>query len=33
MLGEGFDGYQTKPVSLRDFIAEVERVLRVRSQG
>jgi CheY-like chemotaxis protein len=33
MLGEGFDGYQTKPVSLKDFIAEVERVLRVRSQG
>ncbi|MGH7808826.1 MAG: response regulator [Candidatus Binatia bacterium] len=29
MLGEGFDGYQTKPVSLKDFLAEVERVLKV----
>jgi len=27
MLAEGFDGYQTKPISLRDFLAEVERVL------
>lgn len=30
MLAEGFDGYQTKPVSLKDFIAEVERVLGTR---
>lgn len=30
MLGEGFDGYQTKPVSLKDFLAEVERVLGMR---
>ncbi len=33
MLAEGFDGYQTKPVALKDFIAEVERLLRVRSQA
>ena len=28
MLAEGFDGYQTKPISLNDFLGEVERVLR-----
>ena len=27
MLAEGFDGYQTKPITLKDFLAEVERVL------
>ncbi len=27
MLAEGFDGYQTKPISLKDFFGEVERVL------
>jgi CheY-like chemotaxis protein len=27
MLVEGFDGYQTKPISLKDFLGEVERVL------
>ena len=27
MLAEGFDGYQTKPISLKDFLGEVERVL------
>jgi CheY-like chemotaxis protein len=32
MLAEGFDGYQTKPISLKDFLGEVERVLKVRSQ-
>jgi hypothetical protein len=32
MLAEGFDGYQTKPISLRDFLGEVERVLKVRSE-
>jgi CheY-like chemotaxis protein len=26
MLAEGFDGYQTKPISLKDFLAEIERV-------
>jgi len=29
MLAEGFDGYQTKPISLKDFLGEVERVLQV----
>ena len=28
MLAEGFDGYQTKPISLKEFLGEVERVLR-----
>lgn len=28
MIAEGFDGYQTKPISLKDFLAEVERVLQ-----
>ena len=32
MLAEGFDGYQTKPISLKDFFAEVERVLQVSSK-
>ena len=27
MLAEGFDGYQTKPISLKDFLGEVGRVL------
>ena len=27
MLAEGFDGYQTKPISLKDYLAEVQRVL------
>ena len=30
MLAEGFDGYQTKPFSLKDFLGEVERVLGSR---
>ncbi len=29
MLAEGFDGYQTKPISLKDFLSEIERVLTV----
>ncbi len=29
MLAEGFDGYQTKPISLRDFLDEVQRVLKL----
>jgi len=29
MLAEGFDGYQTKPISLKDFLGEIERVLGV----
>jgi CheY-like chemotaxis protein len=32
MLAEGFDGYQTKPISLKDFLGEVERVLQVKSK-
>ena len=32
MLAEGFDGYQTKPITLRDFLAEVERVIKVSSK-
>jgi len=32
MLAEGFDGYQTKPITLKDFLGEVERVLKARSQ-
>ena len=27
MLAEGFAGYQTKPISVRDFLDEVRRVL------
>ncbi len=30
MLAEGFDGYQTKPITLKDFLAELERVLETR---
>ena len=32
MLAEGFDGYQTKPITLKDFLGEVERVLQVSSK-
>ncbi len=31
MLAEGFDGYQTKPISVNDFLAEVKRVLEQRT--
>jgi two-component system, cell cycle response regulator DivK len=27
MLAEGFDGYQTKPISVKEFLEEVRRVL------
>lgn len=30
MLAEGFDGYQTKPITLKEFLGEVERVLGTR---
>ena len=30
MLAEGFDGYQTKPIALKDFLGEVERALALR---
>jgi len=32
LMAEGFDGYQTKPISLKDFLAEIERVLAVGSK-
>lgn len=28
LLAEGFDGYQTKPISLKEFLGEVQRVLK-----
>jgi two-component system, cell cycle response regulator DivK len=31
MLAEGFDGYQTKPITLKDFLDEVQRVLDARA--
>jgi two-component system cell cycle response regulator DivK len=31
LSAEGFDGYQTKPISLKDFLGEVRRVLDARS--
>ena len=33
MLAEGFDGYQTKPISLKDFLGEVQRVLDARQKS
>src|SRR6266481_426320 len=27
MLAEGFDGYQSKPISVKNFLGELERVL------
>ena len=27
MLAEGFDGYHTKPLSLKEFLADVERLV------
>jgi two-component system cell cycle response regulator DivK len=32
MLAEGFDGYQTKPIALKDFLSEVDRVLVTRGK-
>jgi CheY-like chemotaxis protein len=32
MLAEGFDGYQTKPIALKDFLGEVERTLATRGK-
>ena len=31
MLAEGFDGYQTKPISLKEFLDEVARVLKAQA--
>lgn len=33
MLAEGFDGYQTKPISIKDFLEEVRRVLDTHGSG
>jgi len=33
MLAEGFDGYQTKPIALKDFLGEVERALAARGNS
>jgi CheY-like chemotaxis protein len=30
MLAEGFDGYQTKPIALKEFLGEIERVLATK---
>jgi two-component system cell cycle response regulator DivK len=30
MLAEGFDGYQSKPISVKNFLQEVRRVLAIR---
>ena len=30
MLAEGFDGYQSKPISVKDFLGELKRVLASR---
>lgn len=27
MLAEGFDGYQTKPFSLKEFLADIDRLI------
>lgn len=32
MLAEGFDGYQTKPITLKEFLAEIDRVFRERNK-
>jgi len=32
ILDAGFDGYQSKPISVRDLIAEVRRLLDQRSE-
>lgn len=33
MLAEGFDGYQTKPITLKEFLGEVQRLLVARSES
>jgi two-component system, cell cycle response regulator DivK len=32
MLAEGFDGYQIKPIGVKEFLAEVERVLALQDR-
>ena len=33
ILAEGFDGYQTKPISLKEFLEEVRKVLDLHQSG
>jgi CheY-like chemotaxis protein len=33
MLAEGFDGYQIKPIGVKDFLDEVRRVLEAHGVG
>jgi|SRR4029077_18695690 two-component system cell cycle response regulator DivK len=33
MLAEGFDGYQSKPISVKNFLGELERVLSLATQA
>ena len=33
MLAEGFDGYQTKPININEFLEEVRRVLEAHGGG
>jgi len=33
ILAAGFDGYQTKPISVKDFLEEVRRVLHTHGSG
>ena len=33
ILAAGFDGYQPKPISLKDFVAEVQRVVDLPSDS
>src|SRR5215475_738987 len=31
MLAEGFDGYQTKPLNLNEFLSDIERLIAKRA--
>jgi two-component system cell cycle response regulator DivK len=31
MMAEGFDGFQSKPITVKDFLEEVRRVLELRT--
>jgi two-component system cell cycle response regulator DivK len=33
MLAEGFDGYQAKPIAVKDFLEEVRSVLELRRKS
>ncbi|HEX9144319.1 MAG TPA: response regulator [Candidatus Binatia bacterium] len=32
MLAEGFDGYQTKPLNLNEFLSDIERLIASRGR-